>query len=156
MLCLITLISETFIVTSGLLGLYLSAENSCCPAGPFTPSSTIQSNRFQLLPTVTSQKDCSHQTAPQPAVLCLQNIQCMAKACMSTPYIINIIFQCFSLCCSLLETHTGTKQANNLLGEHLHIAVRFHARREETNSANILHSQSNSHFPVIARMCMRV
>lgn len=35
----------------------------------------------------------------------------------------------FSLSCSLLETHTGTKQANNLLGEHLHIAVRKRAWR---------------------------
>lgn len=80
----------------------------------------------------------------------------MAKACMSTPSIINIILQCFSLCCSLLETHTGTKQANNLLGEHLHIAVRFHAKREQSNNTNILHSQSNKHFPVIARMCICV
>lgn len=80
----------------------------------------------------------------------------MAKACMYTPSIINIILQCFSLCCSLLETHTGTKQANNLLGEHLHIAVRFHARRKQPNNTNILHSQSHKHFPVIARMCMRV
>lgn len=30
----------------------------------------------------------------------------------------------FFVFCSLLQTHTGTKQANNLLGEHLHIAVR--------------------------------
>lgn len=30
----------------------------------------------------------------------------------------------FFVSCSLLETHTGTKQTNNRLGEHLHIAVR--------------------------------
>lgn len=57
------------------------------------------------------------------------------------------VFSSF-LCCSLLETHTGTKQANNLLGEHLHIAVRnkLKDKNESYFVLGVLHSQPICYF----------